>query len=135
MHWVNRPADGVRGGRRDLACLTCTVRGMTFCDALAAGDLSKLPVLAEFKTFSRGAVVIDEQAPVKAVHNPTRSALRQVTAFADGRREVIGFLFRGDTLGLDSDCRHRFGAEALCEVTVCCFQRRKLGAMFAETIC
>lgn len=80
-------------------------------------------------------MVIDEQAPAKAVHNLTRSALRQVTAFADGRREVIGFLFRGDTLGLDSDCRHRFGAEALCEVTVCRFQRRKLGTMFAETIC
>ena len=135
VHRVNRPADAARGGRRDLACLTCTARGMTFCDALAAGDLSQLSGLAEFQTFSRGAVVIDEQAPAKAIYNITRGALRRVTTFADGRRAVVGFLFRGDTLGLDSDCRHRFGAEALCEVTVCRFQRRKLEAMFAETVC
>ena len=76
---------------------------MTFCDALAAGDLSQLSGLAEFQTFSRGAVVIDEQAPAKAIYNITRGALRRVTTFADGRRAVVGFLFRGDTLGLDSD--------------------------------
>ena len=58
---------------------------MTFCDALAAGDLSKLSGLAEFQTFSRGDMVVDEQAPTKAVYNITRGALRQVTTFADGR--------------------------------------------------
>ena len=108
---------------------------MTFCDALAAGDLSRLSGLAEYQTFSRGAVVVDEQAPAAAIYNITRGALRRVTAFADGRRAVVGFLFRGDTLGLESDDRHRFGAEALCEVTVCRFERRRLEAMFAETVC
>ena len=51
-----------------------------------------------------------------AIYNITRGALRRVTTFADGRRAVVGFLFRGDTLGLDN-----IGAEALCEVTVAAF--------------
>lgn len=135
VHGGNRPADDARGRRRALACLTCSARGMTFCDALAAGDLSQLSGLAEYQTFSRGAVMIEEQAPAAAIYNITRGALRRVTTLADGRRAVVGFLFRGDTLGLESDDRHRFGAEALCEVTVCRFERRKLEATLAETIC
>jgi CRP/FNR family transcriptional regulator len=43
----------------------------------------------------------------------------------DGRRQVTGFLFQGDFLGLAFDGSYTYSAEALTDATVCRFARRQ----------
>jgi CRP/FNR family transcriptional regulator len=48
----------------------------------------------------------------------------------DGRRQIIGFLYPGDLLGLPDDEAYAYSAEAACDVALCRYPRDKLVALF-----
>lgn len=50
----------------------------------------------------------------------------------DGRRQVTGFLFAGDFLGLIHNEAYAYSAEALAPTKLCRFPRRKLEALLDE---
>jgi CRP/FNR family transcriptional regulator, nitrogen fixation regulation protein len=55
--------------------------------------------------------------------------VRSVKLIEDGRRQVAGFLFPGDMLGLDDVGTHDFSAEAVTDVTLRRYPRRMVEAL------
>jgi len=50
----------------------------------------------------------------------------------DGRRQITGFLFAGDFLGLTHNEAYAYSAEALVPTKLCRFPRRRLESLLAE---
>ena len=50
----------------------------------------------------------------------------------DGRRQITGFLFSGDFLGLTHNEAYAYSAEALAPTRLCRFRRRRLEALLVE---
>jgi CRP-like cAMP-binding protein len=55
--------------------------------------------------------------------------VRTVKLMEDGRRQVAGFLFPGDLLGMDDVGTHDFSAEAVTDVTMRRYPRRMVEAL------
>ena len=67
--------------------------------------------------------VFHEGDPAKRVFMVTRGALKLYTLLADGRRQVTGFMFAGDFLGVSVDQEYAFTVEALEDTDLWWFSR------------
>jgi CRP/FNR family transcriptional regulator len=73
-----------------------------------------------------GEPLFDEGEPADYVYNVTAGCLKVYKLLADGRRQVTGFLFAGDFLGLSNESNYAYSAEAVTHAALCRFSRRKL---------
>lgn len=73
-----------------------------------------------------GETLIWDGDDAKYAYVVTHGTLRASKANDDGRRQVLNFLFVGQFIGIPSDHKHHFSAEALTDAEVCRFDRRKL---------
>src|SRR3546814_2507543 len=76
-----------------------------------------------------GAPLFDEGETARNVFNVTSGTIKVYKLLPDGRRQVTGFLFPGDFLGLAKQATYAFSAEAVTASTVCRFSRDKLEAL------
>lgn len=79
-----------------------------------------------------GEPLIDEGQPAAHVFNVTSGAIKVYKLLVDGRRQMTGFIFPGDFLGLANDETYAYSAEAVAASTVCRFPRRKLEALLTK---
>ena len=70
--------------------------------------------------------IIDEGEPADYLFNLTEGAVKLYKLLPDGRRQITGFLFEGDFLGIAMNERYAYSAEAVGQVSLCRFPRRKL---------
>jgi CRP/FNR family transcriptional regulator len=66
------------------------------------------------------------------VFNVTAGAVKVYKLLADGRRQMTGFLFPGDFLGLANEKTYAYSAEAITHTMLCRFPRRKLQRLLEE---
>jgi CRP/FNR family transcriptional regulator len=78
-----------------------------------------------------GQPLFHEGDPATRVFTLTKGALKLYKLLPDGRRQVTGFLFPGDFLGISDDEEHVFSAEAL-GATQLCWSPRNRFIEFAE---
>jgi CRP/FNR family transcriptional regulator len=76
--------------------------------------------------------IFDEADPAEYVFNITAGAVKAYKLLGDGRRQITGFLFAGDFLGLIQNEAYCYSAEALLPTKLCRFPRRKLEALLVE---
>lgn len=107
-------------------CTVCQVRGLTICAPLAQDDLQHMVTIVSERRLETGDTVFSEGDPADHLFNITAGTMMVYRLLADGRRQITGFLFPGDFLGLGSDQTYRYSAEALTPATVCRFQRPAL---------
>jgi CRP/FNR family nitrogen fixation transcriptional regulator len=71
-------------------------------------------------SYSRNVEIYTQDDPVESFYRVVGGVVRTSRLTADGRRQVGGFYYAGDILGLEPGPEHRFAAEALsdCEVQV-----------------
>ena len=119
--------------RKDTACATCGARVHSVCSALDPADLDRLGALAQQAAFAPGEALIREGDPADGVFNITEGSVRVYRLLADGRRQITGFLFAGDFLGLGRGGTHAFTAEAIEPVRVCRFRKGEYEALIDET--
>lgn len=120
-----KPAQPRIGGRPG-GCAACAVRGLTVCAPLDPGGLVEIETLSTTLTLQAGEGLFDEGESADHVFNVTEGCLKIFKLLPDGRRQVTGFLFSGDFLGLANAELYAYSAEAVSEVRLCRFQRRKL---------
>ncbi len=65
-------------------------------------------------------------------NNVTSGSVKLYKLLGDGRRQITGFLFPGDFLGLALNTTYSYTAEAIEPVTACRFPREKLEKLFDE---
>lgn len=104
-------------------CETCTVRPFAFCRRLCANTLAGLRALGTMQRLQPEQPLFHEGDPAKNVFMLTAGALKIYTLLADGRRQVTGFMFPGDFLGISIDDEYAFSVEALLDSELWWFSR------------
>src|SRR3546814_4136359 len=99
---------------------------MTICAPLDSQELAQLSALMTPVELDAGAPLFDEGETARNVFNVTSGTIKVYKLLPDGRRQVTGFLFPGDFLGLAKQATYAFSAEAVTASTVCRFSRDKL---------
>lgn len=114
-------------------CVSCGARAFAVCRTLDAPDLGRLDALAERLAFEPGASLIRDGDPARHVFSITSGCVRVLKLLPDGRRQITGFLFAGDFLGLASGDAYVFAAEAVEPVTACRFSRTAFRALMRDS--
>ena len=104
-------------------CADCPVRPITICRGLDAPTLAGLRGLGTMQRLRPGQAVFHEGDPAKRVFMVTHGSLKLYTLLADGRRQITGFMFPGDFLGISIDEEYAFSVEALNEAELWWFSR------------
>ena len=110
-------------------CAACSVRGMTICAPLDEHEQAQVNALMTPVHLEPGDAVFDEGEDAGNVYNITAGTVKVYKLLPDGRRQITGFLFPGDFLGLTRQDCYAFSAEAVTPGELCRFSRVKLEAL------
>ena len=113
-------------------CMGCDVREIAVCGVLSCGDLNELRCLGGTQTVEAGQSLFHEGDPAGQVFNVTKGAVKLYKLLPDGRRQVMGFMFPGDFLGITINDEHAFSAEALERTRLCRFSRARFDEFVDE---
>lgn len=124
---------GCADRRQSNACDGCGARPLSVCGSIDDADLGRLDALAEHVALTPGQALIREGDEAKHVFNITSGSVRVYKLLPDGRRQITGFLFAGDFLGLATGQTYVFSAEAIEPVTACRFRKSDYRTLIRET--
>ncbi|MDH3229792.1 MAG: helix-turn-helix domain-containing protein [Alphaproteobacteria bacterium] len=113
-------------------CAACAVRDMAFCGVLNDEELPRLLSIFNTVEIDPHQPIIDEGEAADYLFNVTDGAVKLYKLLPDGRRQITGFLFSGDFLGIAMNEKYAYSAEAVGNVSLCRFPRRKLEALLDE---
>jgi CRP/FNR family transcriptional regulator len=83
-------------------------------------------------TLHAGQSAIIEGEPAQDLFNVISGAIKLYKLLPDGRRQITGFLSTGDFLGIAYNDTYAYTAEAITDVKLCRFPRRRLEALLPE---
>ena len=113
------------GLERDHPCFDCAVRQLAVCGVLEAAALREFKESGPTIQYHAGDTVVFEADRSTSVYSLTSGLLRLSKLLPDGRRQIAGFLFPGDFLGITMEEEHAFTAEAVAPSKLCKFPRRQ----------
>jgi len=119
-------------GQRNGGCAECLARPFSVCAAVPDADLAELEALSQVRALAPGEALFRQDDPATEVFNVTSGSLRFYRLQADGRRQILGFLFAGDFIGLSAAAAWLGTAEAMEPATVCRFPRAAFEALTAQ---
>ncbi|MCJ2013589.1 helix-turn-helix domain-containing protein [Methylobacterium sp. J-076] len=99
------------------------LRLVSLVTALPLAERDALEPLSRRVALDQKQCLYGQDEPAASVFNVTSGALRLYRLLPDGRRQVTGFAFPGDFLGLSLLDRFSVSADALGPVTACRFER------------
>jgi CRP/FNR family transcriptional regulator, anaerobic regulatory protein len=106
-------------------CRNCPARAKSVCAGAPIDELDRLAGLVSPQQLMAGEPLLHEGDAASHVFTVTAGSMKIYKLLPDGRRQVTGFLFQGDFLGLAFDGSYTYTAEALTDTTVCRFPRRQ----------
>jgi CRP/FNR family transcriptional regulator len=109
----------------DHPCVDCEVRNLAVCSVLCARDLAQFRNSGTNHRLRGGDPLFHEGDESGQVYTLTRGTLKLYKLLPDGRRQVTGFMFPGDFLGISVDDTHAFTAEALEDAQLCKFRQSR----------
>ncbi len=104
-------------------CATCGARPLGVCADLKGHELQSMACSSETIHTDAGQALFHEGDPNPYVFNVVEGAVKLYRLLPDGRRQITGFLFQGDFLGLGGRGTANFTAEALTPLQACRFRR------------
>ena len=113
-------------------CDTCTAREYSACAPLTDEEQARLVAIMRTVNVEPHQSIFDEADPAEYVYNVTAGTVKVYKLLGDGRRQITGFLFATDFLGLIHNESYAYSAEALVPTTLCRFPRRKLETLLDE---
>lgn len=113
-------------------CHGCAVRELAVCSVLEEGELAHFKGLGGTQHLHSGQPLFHEGDSATQVFNITKGALKIYKLLPDGRRQVMGFMFPGDFLGISVSDEHAFTAEALEDTRMCRFGRGRFDDFVEE---
>ena len=111
---------------------TATIHAMAVCRGLGGQTADRLLRLATVKRLGAHEVVFHEGDPADTTFEVIQGVLKLYKLMPDGRRQITGFLYPGDILGLAFVGIYPFTAEAVTSVTLSRLPRARLEAMVEE---
>lgn len=114
-------------------CAACEVRQFAVCGALTPKELDTFGGAMATIYLSAGDPLVDEGEDDNYIYSITTGSLKCFKLLPDGRRQVTGFLFPGDFLGLAKSDTYINSVEAITHSTLCRMSRKELN-QFADNI-
>lgn len=111
-------------------CAACEIREFTFCSVLRDEELDHLQAIVRQVRITPRQILFQEGDDADNVYNILSGVLKLYKLLPDGRRQITGFVYAGDFLGIASIGIHSYSAEAVTEVSLCRFPRRRLYQLF-----
>jgi CRP/FNR family transcriptional regulator len=113
-------------------CDVCTVRAISACASLDADDRRRLTsIMTRVRIAPRGLIFVESE-PARYLFSLTGGVAKIYKMMPDGRRQITGFLFPGDFLGLVHSETYAYSAEAVTGIELCRFPRTRLEALLDE---
>ena len=113
-------------------CAACAVRDLSVCGALDNAEVARLNAIVSQSILEPGRMLFLEDDPADALYIVTDGCIKLYKMLPDGRRQITGFLFRTDFLGLAFRERYAYSAEAVVPSSVCRFPKSRLEALLDE---
>ena len=113
-------------------CNDCLARPFSVCASVPDDDLAELSALTETRALKTSEALFRQDDVADQVFNVTSGSIRLYRLSADGRRQILGFMFAGGFLGLSRDSHWLYTAEAMEPTTVCRFRRSAFETLLAE---
>ena len=113
-------------------CEKCEVRGRALCSVLDCEKLAQFKRLGSTLRLRPGQTLFREGDSAARVFSITRGSLKLYRMLPDGRRQIVGFLFAGDFLGVTVDDVQAFTAELIEDGELCSFARERFANFVAE---
>jgi len=129
---VHLPTPKKRQSGGPSPCAACPVRDLALCSTLHDHELDQLNSLRLPVELPHGATAFDEGDAADYVYNLTAGYMKLYKLLPDGRRQITGFVFPGDFMGLASDREYVHTAEAITDAALCKFKRTQLERLFHE---
>lgn len=117
---------------RTSPCAACDVREVSICAVLDPDELKRLEKIGTRLAVQQRETIFREADPAEYLFNVTGGAVKVYKLLADGRRQITGFFFPGDFLGLAHLNKYAYTAEAIEDVRLCRFSRYKLENMLEQ---
>lgn len=111
-------------------CSACGIRHLSICGELTADQLCHLTTILSDITVAPGQTLFYESDPADHLYIIRKGCARVYKLLSDGRRMITGFLFDSDFIGLASNYRYAYTAEAVTELTMCRYPRSRLEDFF-----
>ena len=113
-------------------CAACKVRDLSICGAIEPEHLGKLDAIVMHKKLQAGETLFFEGDRSDSLYILTEGCVRLSKMLADGRRQITGFLFPSDFLGLALRERYAYSAEAVDAVSLCRYPKNRLEALLDQ---
>lgn len=110
-------------------CELCSVLNYTVCGGLTYDELAKFGAATKAVQLPEGARLIYDGDVDRLVFTITGGCLKSYKQLADGRRQITGFFFPGDFIGLGQSDTYLADVEAVTDSTVCQMHRTDLNLL------
>jgi CRP/FNR family transcriptional regulator len=115
-----------RAHDRPQTCELCDVRERSICADLGPRELVHVEKTMARRHVAKNKPLMVEGEPNESLYVVVDGSFRLSKLLEDGRRQVTGFLFKGDFLGVRPTGASAYTTEALEDSTVCFFPHRFL---------
>jgi len=114
------------------SCDLCDVRDQSICADLNAKELAHVDKIMARRTVAKDHAILSEGEPNDTLFIVVQGSFRLTKYLEDGRRQVTGFLFKGDFVGVRPTEESAYTAEALEDSRVCHFAHNYLDQVAVE---
>lgn len=116
----------------EIPCHRCQVRNRAICAALQDDQLVDLNAISEHVHLDREQTVFFEGDNADHLYNIIQGHVRVYKSLADGRRQITGFLYPSNFLGLSVAGTYPYSAETISAVTLCRFPRKGMSKIIEK---
>jgi CRP/FNR family transcriptional regulator len=113
-------------------CAACEIRTIGVCGSLEPEELERMRRIVTEMQCRPGQLVFSEGDPADSLYNVVSGAVRLTKLLPDGRRQITGFLFPGDFLGIALNATYAYSAEAVDKAKLCRFPRREMEVLLKD---
>ncbi len=113
-------------------CADCEIREIGVCSSMEPAELEEVRRIVSTLTLHPGQSAIVEGEPAQDLFNVISGSVKLYKLLPDGRRQITGFLSSGDFLGIAYNDTYAYTAEAITDVKLCRFPRRRLEALLPD---
>lgn len=115
---------------QEACCRREAIRALPIAMQLDGRQVDALRRIAVARRYPSGRMVIIQGEPAEAVYAVASGALAVYGSLSDGRRQVFGFLYAGDMLGIGAGTgTYAYSVDALSASELCRFARRRLESL------
>ena len=115
-------------------CAVCKIRSYSFCRCLPDDRLKAFAKISEEKDFEDKKTIFLQQEQSRNLYNITKGNVKIYRLLADGRIQIVGFLYPGDFFGSYKKEKYNYSAESIGDLRVCVFEQQSLDDYLEENM-